>query len=213
VSRYGAIREKRAREGVSPVYPVVMSIPRPAVKIPVGPGVEEDEPDRVLRAIAGDTDAFASLYDAYARPMFLFLRARLPSREDAEDALQAVFLSAWSALPRLRDPGRFAGWLFRIARNSARDVVRRRTLRPVLLRDDDEPVATPDEEDDEAERVRTLLERLRPETRSIVLLRAVEGWSTREVARALGRGESTVRRRYAAALRHLEESLAPGARR
>ena len=166
------------------------------------------EADTVRRAIDGSGTAFASLYDAYARPAFLFLLARLPSREDAEDALQATFLAAWSALPRLRRPETFPAWLFRIARNKARDALRRRTLRPVLLRDEDDP-ADPRATDEPAavDRLRALVDGLRPETRTIVLLRAVEGWSTVAVARALGRGASTVRRRYAGALRHLRSSL------
>ena len=80
------------------------------------------EKSDVGRAMGGDRAAFARLYERYGRPVFLDLVARLRVREDAEDALQLTFLSAWSALPRLRHPERFVGWLFRIGRNKARDL-------------------------------------------------------------------------------------------
>jgi RNA polymerase sigma-70 factor (ECF subfamily) len=167
------------------------------------------EVDLVRRAVAGCENAFAELFDRFSRPVLLFLAARLPSRDEAEDAVQATFLAAWSALPRLRRPERFAPWLFRIARNKARDAARRRELRPVPIRVDD-PAPVAPEELREADRIHRLLGKLRPETRTLVLLRAVEGWSAEEVGRALGLSASTVRRRYARSLEHLRRALTEG---
>jgi RNA polymerase sigma-70 factor (ECF subfamily) len=171
------------------------------------------EDDTVRRAIAGSREAFAELYDLYARPVLLFLAARLPAREDAEDALQTTFLSAWAALPGLRKPNRFAPWLFRVARSRARDLARRPALRPRPLHDAQDLIGPRREEPAEADRLRALVAKLRPDTRAVVLLRAVEGWSAEEVGRAMGLSASTVRRRYARTLEHLRESLEPGARR
>ena len=55
-------------------------------------------------ARTGDRAAFAVLYDAYARPLYWDLLARLHRREDAEDALHTAFLTAWRRLPELRSP-------------------------------------------------------------------------------------------------------------
>ena len=66
----------------------------------------------MLAARAGDREAFGRLYRRYSRAVFLELAARLRGRHDAEDALQATFLAAWTNLPRLRRPSRFIGWLF-----------------------------------------------------------------------------------------------------
>ncbi|MHC4550387.1 MAG: RNA polymerase sigma factor [Planctomycetota bacterium] len=162
----------------------------------------------VRDAIRGDRNAFARLYRRHARAVFVDLAARLRRSEDAEDALQATFLAAWRKLPRLREPARFVPWLFRIARNKARDQLRRDRARPVLLRRSKDLIAPAAGDPPEVEALRGLMSGLRPETRAIVLLRALEGWSATEVAAAHGLSASTVRRRYAKALAHLRAALA-----
>jgi RNA polymerase sigma factor (sigma-70 family) len=118
----------------------------------------------VREAIRGDRDAFARLYERYARAVFVDLVARLRRREDAEDVLQATFLAAWTNLPRLRRPRRFSAWLFRIARNKARDRFRRDRPRLVLLRPNQDLLA-PDIGDRGAE-LETLRARDRPPART-----------------------------------------------
>ncbi|MHC4934073.1 MAG: RNA polymerase sigma factor [Planctomycetota bacterium] len=162
----------------------------------------------VREAIRGDRDAFARLYERFARAVFVDLVARLRRREDAEDALQATFLAAWTNLPRLRRPGRFPAWLFRIARNKARDRLRRDRPRLVLLRPNQDLLASEAGDEAELETLRELISHLRPDTRAIVLLRTLEGWTAEEVAAAHGLSASTVRRRYAKALEHLRAGLA-----
>lgn len=164
--------------------------------------------DSVREAIRGDQAAFCRLYARYSRALFLDLAARLRRREDAEDALQAAFLAAWVALPRLSDPERFVPWLFRIARNKAKDVARRERVRAVRLGADEELIAPAGSPAPGIGIVRELVAGLRPKTRAIVLLRAVEGWTAEEVAHAQGTSAATVRRRYARALRHLRDGLA-----
>jgi len=167
--------------------------------------------DDVRAAAQGDRAAFGRLYHRYARAVFLDLVARLRTREDAEDALQGAFLAAWRALPRLTNPERFLPWLFRIARNRARDLSRKRT--PRLLGEPEDLVAPGPQgtsgafDDPDCERLRTLVAELKPDTRAVVLLRAVEGWSAEEVAAARGWSAATVRRRYARALQHLRAGL------
>jgi len=165
------------------------------------------DPDLVRAAMQGDREAFGGLYERYARPVFWDLVARLERREDAEDAVQAAFVAAWRALPRLRRPERFAPWLFRIARNEAFDLARRDRPRLVRLDAIREPVAPAPPAVAEAEAVRRALEGVKPASRAIVLLRVLEGWSAAEVAAAQGMSVSTVRRRYARALDHLRRAL------
>ena len=83
------------------------------------------EDERLVRALrAGDQDAFGRLFDRwYDRVHDL---ARRITRDDAlaADVAQDAFLAAWQRLDRLDDPASFGGWLLRIARNRALDVVR-----------------------------------------------------------------------------------------
>jgi RNA polymerase sigma-70 factor (ECF subfamily) len=163
----------------------------------------------IPRAVDGDRQAFAELYDRYSRPVFLTLVGLLRTREDAEDALQAAFLTAWRKLPTLRRPDRFVSWLFRIARNKARDAARRQRERPgtEMVGED---LVCPGDGASETEELERLVASLRPETRALVLLIAVEGWTAEDAALAVGRSASTVRRRYARALRHLRDRLTDG---
>ena len=162
----------------------------------------------VLAARAGDTEAFARLYRRYSRPVFLELAARVQGSQDAEDALQATFLAAWVNLPRLRRPSRFVAWLFSIARNKARDQMRKATPRMVLLGNNTDLIAPrAGSENPAVDCLRELVACLRPRSRAIVLLRVVEGWTAEEVAAAQGVSASTVRRRYAEAIEHLHAGL------
>lgn len=157
--------------------------------------------------MGGDHEAFTRLYRRYARPVFLELVARLRRRHDAEDVLQQTFVTAWRALPRLRKPDRFVPWLFRIARNKARDHMRRDGARGLRLHDVDLLAAVGDDTQPRIDAVRDLVAGLKPRSRTIVLLRAVEGWSAEEVARSQRMSVSTVRRHYNRALAQLRESL------
>jgi RNA polymerase sigma-70 factor, ECF subfamily len=160
----------------------------------------------VERARSGDRLAFADLHARFGHAVFLFLAGLLRRREDAEDAWQVAFLSAWRHLPRLRQAERFSPWLFHIARNAARDVAARRRRWPDALPPGDDllvapvaPVAAP-RDDATTDSVASLVAGLEPETRALVLLRAVEGWSAEDVGAALSFSVATVRRRYARAL-------------
>ncbi len=169
----------------------------------------------VARAKRGDREAFSGLYAQVGHGVFLFLAGLLRRRDDAEDALQAAFLNAWAHLPELRREERFLPWLFRIARNAARDAARREARWPQPLADRGEDLVGPEDpggaeggapHDD----VRRLVADLKPDTRALVLLRAVEGWSAEEVGVALRMSAATVRRRYARALEHLRTRLSEG---
>jgi RNA polymerase sigma-70 factor (ECF subfamily) len=162
----------------------------------------------VERARGGDRAAFADLHARFSRAVFLFLAGLLRRREDAEDAWQVAFLSAWRHLPRLRQPERFTPWLFRIARNTARDVAERRRRWPDALPvGEDLLVARPAVRPGDGDDVQALVASLEPETRAVVLLRAVEGWSAEDVGAAMSFSVATVRRRYARALALLKARI------
>ena len=89
-----------------------------------------DIPDGDLVRLArdGDPAAFRLLVERHL-PMARARAARLcPQPDDADDAVQDAFLQAFIALDRLRDPGRFAGWLGGIVANVCRAQRRRAPL-------------------------------------------------------------------------------------
>jgi RNA polymerase sigma-70 factor (ECF subfamily) len=112
---------------------------------------------------------------------------------DAQDASQEVFLRLHKNL--LQIDGNVSGWLYRVTVNVCRDVLRRR--KPVLeLLERADPAPGPERELAMAERKRVLMEGLKtlPESqRTAVVLRDIEGLTTREVASILGVEEVTIR--------------------
>ena len=93
-----------------------------ATRFPAGHAAEDGHLVRLARA--GDESAFTRLYDRYGRIVHAILLARA-DRQDVEDLVQDVFLTAWKRLDDLRDPAAFGGWIAMIARNRATDAHRR----------------------------------------------------------------------------------------
>jgi RNA polymerase sigma factor (sigma-70 family) len=136
----------------------------------------------------GDTNAFEALYDRHARELLAFSVYMLGSRQDAEDAVQATFASAYRAL---RADGRavtLRPWLFTIARNNCLSILRRR--RPVVeLNGEIAPGPDPVAEIEVREEVRKVFEGLRelPENqRAALILAEVHGLSQSEIGGVLG---------------------------
>jgi RNA polymerase sigma-70 factor, ECF subfamily len=124
--------------------------------------------------------------------------AVLGQQEDAEDAAQDAFLSAWSALDRFDPNAAMGPWLARIAMNAARDLRRRRRVRttePIPL-SQPATAAQPDSQTERAllrDRLRSALAELPDRQRMAVVLFEVEGYSHAEVGAMLGIPEGTAR--------------------
>ena len=110
--------------------------------------MSNEETDTVIRAMEGNQVAFESLVKRFARTVYAQSFAILHDREEAEDLVQECFVKAYTYRVSLSDPTRFPQWLLAIARNLARDRLRRR--RPVdhddgqtLRRQTDERLRSP----------------------------------------------------------------------
>lgn len=140
--------------------------------------------------------------------------AVLGHQEDAEDAAQDAFVSAWSALDRFDSRAALGPWLARIAMNAARDLRRRRRVRstePIPL-SQPATAASPDRDTERAllrERLRTALAELPERQRAAVVLFEVEGYSHAEVGAMLGIPEGTARSDVFHARRKLRLLLGP----
>src|SRR5690606_16254884 len=66
-----------------------------------------------------------SLYQVYARQIFLYHYARVQNMHEAEDLTSQTFVAAWEFWHTLREPARAVSWLFTIARNKGIDHLRR----------------------------------------------------------------------------------------
>jgi RNA polymerase sigma-70 factor (ECF subfamily) len=169
------------------------------------PGAGSAEAGVLCRAQAGDETAFEALVRLHERRV-LRTALRLLGRLDlAEDAAQVTFMRLYRSLRRIDPERNLAPWLYRVVVNVSRDVGRRaaggrwvplQTIeggeRPEL-RVGPEEVTRPVELDAERRLVRAALATLPEKERAAVVLRDIEGLSTREVAEILGSSEGTVR--------------------
>jgi RNA polymerase sigma-70 factor (ECF subfamily) len=140
----------------------------------------------VTRAQAGDMTAQSELVRRYTVRLSAFVRPILFQPSSVEDVVQMVFIKMVRRLTLLRDPAVFESWLFKMARNSAVDFLRRRRCRPNTVWDERELADAPDTSsvrpvEEIMEALSLALTRLSPKDRNLVTL-IVEGNSYRTVA-------------------------------
>jgi RNA polymerase sigma factor (sigma-70 family) len=173
---------------------------------------DEAESELIARAQKGDPRAFAVLVRRYQDRVFRFILRLIGARDEAMDLTQETFMKTHQALPGWRPEAQFRTWLFRIAHNTALDVLRRRKLVEFVAIDElsvgdedhalSDPARRPDERLADRQSIELLertLRELPAEHREILLLREVEDMSYTEIAATLGIAEGTVKSRIARA--------------
>lgn len=163
----------------------------------------------------GDHEAFKALIRKYESRVAATVIGMLGHGPDAEDVGQEVFIRFYNSLSSFRGDSSVATYLTRIAMNLSLNMLKsrkRRTLRfwekPVEEHKDlaDDTVT---EYNGEKELIRKAVQSLDPIFRSVIVLRLMEGYSTRETAEILKIPEGTVLSRLARAQKKLKEILLP----
>jgi RNA polymerase sigma factor (sigma-70 family) len=149
-------------------------------------GVLGDE-KLVEQVRGGNEAAFEAVYDRHHRGILSFCRHMLGSPEDAEDAVQQVFISAYDALRTDQRDIRLKPWLYAIARNRCLSILRARREEPAEI--DDLPTAGLAEEVQQRSDLRALLRDLHGlpvDQRAALVLSEVGGLSHSEVGAVVG---------------------------
>jgi RNA polymerase sigma-70 factor (ECF subfamily) len=156
----------------------------------------------VESALREDRDAFAALVEPYLARSIGAARLITSDETDAADAVQEALITAWRALPALRDPERFPAWFRQIVLHSALRIVRDRRR---LIELDIEAPAPDDALDRELDhrRVGRALARLDSNDRVLLTLHYYWRLPVAETSGVLGIPEGTVRSRVHHALERL----------
>ncbi len=174
----------------------------------------------------GEEVAYRELLRRYQRPVFSLIYRMVRDRELAEDLAQETFVKVLNALDRYRPEYKFSSWVFKIANNASIDHLRRKELDTLSL--EGGPDATTPErveatalqlgdqtesplDELEARELGSTIEKaigcLRPEYRSCIILRHVEGRPYDEIAGILDLPLGTVKTYIHRARAELKECL------
>ena len=149
----------------------------------------------ILRCKSGDRNAHFRLYKLYSKSMYNVSFRITGNEDDAEDALQEAFISAFRSLENYRGDASFGAWLKRIVINKAINVLKRR--RHELIPENEEwdiaePVADAEYRDElTVERVKKAISQLPDGYRTVLSLYLLEGYDHQEIAEIMGISEST----------------------
>ena len=181
----------------------------------------------VAQAREGREAAYRELIRRYERPVFSLILRMVRDHQLAEDLAQETFIKALNAIASYRPEFKFSSWIFKIANNAAIDHLRRRELDTLSI--DGAPNATSADDIEatalqvgdrgesplaelEARELGTAIERaigqLRPEYRSCIMLRHVEGMAYEEIAQLLDLPLGTVKTYIHRARHELRDILA-----
>ena len=172
----------------------------------------QTDKDLATLAAAGQEAAYSELLRRYERPVFSLVFRMVRDRSLAEDLAQEAFIRAFHAISSYDPRYKFSSWIFKIANNHTIDHLRKRRLDTVSI--DGSPHAQTAEEE---ERTRLVVEstdespqeyvehrelgdqiehaigELRPEYRTAILLRHVEGYAYDEISEIMDLPLGTVK--------------------
>jgi len=191
----------------------------------------QDEATMLARMQAGDDAAFEACVRRYCSRMLIVARRILRNEEDANDAVQDAFLSAFKGIGQFKMQAQIATWLHRIVVNAALGRLRSRQRRPERSIEDmlphfgegehqlDPPVPwkSTSETGLQLQESRALVQdcisQLPDSYRTVLLLRDIEGLDTEETARMLDTSLGVVKTRLHRARQALRALLDPYFRR
>jgi len=171
----------------------------------------DEERDLVNRAIDGSERAIEALVRRYERMVYAFVYRMIGDMEEAKDITQDIFIRAMKGLKDFRRRSSFRTWLYRIAVNVCFNHRRTRKGNEVevdeRLRDNHEDALTSMIEEERRRLIRDALEKLPPQQRLAIVLRAYEGLSMKEASSIMGCSEGAVKAHYHFGIRSLKEVL------
>jgi RNA polymerase sigma-70 factor (ECF subfamily) len=179
----------------------------------------------VKRTLHGDTYAFEELVKTYQNKVYMLAYRYMGNEDDANDMAQEAFIKAYRSLRSFKGDASFGTWIYRITTNVCLDELRRRKRKivPISL---DEPLATLDGDEIEREisdqslaadviyekkefsqNIQLLLDEMKPEHKTVIVLRDIMELSYEEIAVVLDCSIGTVKSRISRARNILQKKL------
>ena len=158
--------------------------------------------DVIRRAQDNDIAAFEEIYRHYAGMVYRVALRMTGCVEDAEEVTQEVFVAVHRHLPTFAGNAQLKTWIYRIAVNCSLNAIKKKKRKPEVAweegfdpEDPRQGVREAVEKESQAAKIASLLEDLNADQKMCLVLRAQEGLSYDEIARALKININTVRSR------------------
>jgi RNA polymerase sigma-70 factor (ECF subfamily) len=206
--------------------PLATSSPRDAAPLSASDYAQFDDRDLAAQAARGRERAFRELLTRYERPVFSLVFRMVRDRALAEDLAQEAFIRAFNAIDSYNPSYKFSNWIFKIANNHTIDYLRKKKLDTVSIHGSPNAASAEEQErtrlvlesDDEqpddfvenrelGDRIEWAIGELRPEYRTVILLRHVEGYAYDEIADTLELPLGTVKTYIHRARKELKDLL------
>ena len=173
----------------------------------------QDEQQVVLQARSGSHDAFRVLVERYMKQAYNVAYGFVNDHDDANDIVQESFVRAYQSIGSFRGEAQFSTWLYRIVTNvslnrtkqKTKKMAREETHPEVLLELGHYPL--PAEDSDLAMHIERAVHQLPTLQRAVVILRHINGLSTREVSSILKCSEGTIKTHLYRGLKKMKKKL------
>jgi RNA polymerase sigma-70 factor (ECF subfamily) len=174
----------------------------------------DELPDEETMAViaAGRSDLLERLVRRHSTRLLTFICRFVGDHQRGEELFQDVFLAVWTKRHQYEYPRPFRSWLYTIAVNKCRELLRRHPVPTVPFGAVDPPdsESTPCEEamaDEQTALLLRAVSRLPPQQRAVVMLRIWDALSYADIAEVVGCSEGTVRSHMHLALAALRKEL------
>ncbi|NKE06131.1 sigma-70 family RNA polymerase sigma factor [Mesobacillus selenatarsenatis] len=140
----------------------------------------------IKKAQRGNAKAFLELFQQYEQDLYRMAYIYVKNENDALDVVQETAYKSFKSIKELKEPQYFKSWLIRIAISCSLDILRKRKKAVPLKPDFEEFISGAVHEDLTLEiTLRGLIEELREEEKSVILLRFYQGMTLKEVSETL----------------------------
>jgi len=167
--------------------------------------------DIILQVRRGDINAYEAIVKRYESSVANIIYGILGSVSNAEDLGQEVFIRAYRGLGQFRFRAQFRTYLTRIAINVCKDALKKNKVKTVPIQEQvlisDQLVTDGQEEQELKDLVQKALLRLERDQRMVIVLRILEGYSTRDTAGLLKVPQGTVLSRLSRGMERLRQIL------
>lgn len=175
-----------------------------------------EEQQLVIRLKEGDRSAFDELYERYKNPLLRQAYLITHSMADSEDIVQESFVKCFLNISQLKDPSLFKFWLYQILHRTAWQYLKKNDRESpseeLPMQDGHFPSSLQEVIASETRsEIRDAIQKLSPKHRSVVVLFYYSQFSTKEIAKALGCMEGTVKSRLNTARKQLRKTLSDAA--